>query len=56
MTINEIFSEKKCKNKILNFFDFSEKWRFCWFFDEKLAISRKGIDLSLFQDQIWKGH
>ncbi len=42
------------KVKIFNFFDFFEKLRFCWFFDEKMAISWRKYDWFRLQGQIWK--
>jgi hypothetical protein len=44
------------KLRILKFFDFTEKLKFCWFCDEKLDVSRHWIDRFWFQDQIWKIH
>jgi hypothetical protein len=53
MIKNEILS-KKSEN--IGFFDFFEKSLFCWFCDEKVAVSRHIIDQFQFQDQIWKVH
>ncbi len=55
MIQNVIFNEKKRKYRILKIFDFSEKCRFCWFFDKKVAISRRRKDIFDSKTRFGKG-